>query len=523
MAIYKNRQKFTGDPCVGANIRVKYGEDVMDETILDEALADLQKGLKNTITYVEELPEEIDNSIYGIEHNIEVTKDYNTYADDIISTYCHLDSNRYVPNEGVTLKSEGVAIAYFSIGSSDYTDDSGRKYDFLKKYNFSAHYEETHTDYYAGDKERGIYTQLADMKEARLEFVSKSELGEPNGVATLDNNGVLHLSQMPTSAWIYLGQWDASTGVAPETPARNGCYYEISVEGTIDGVHYQVKDWIVWNGTEWEKSANTADVQSVNGQTGVVVLEKLTKGNASIGVDESKPVLKYNSTSLNVSDGLVEAVAPRMTVNGFSVVTKINGLGANNVGELNFSEMPLRDPYGDIVGYIGYGQPHNPGTGWFAEDGIYIQNKGEEDSGLHIDGQKITFWTPNDEDNVLEIWDRDDDSVLFAVDSSGYADKSRRTQLLENKGASVTTDGSVWNAGLGGKVVWGQKWVDNSATTRDSGDISIFLKDEGSAETANLCIDGDVYARGAKCLTDVPSGNVTATYDGSTLHLYIKG
>ena len=130
-----------------------------------------------------------------------------------------------------------------------------------------------HTDYYVGDAKGNIFTQLADMEVINLDYIKKEEKGTAGGVATLDANGMIPLSQMPTESQIYIGEWDASTGTNPPTPARSGIYYNISVEGTIDGVHYNVNDWIIWDGTKWNKQVQTADVSSVDGRKGAVNLE----------------------------------------------------------------------------------------------------------------------------------------------------------------------------------------------------------------------------------------------------------
>lgn len=76
---------------------------------------------------------------------------------------------------------------------------------------------------------------------------------------------------------VYKGTWNASTNTPTLTSGvgSNGDYYVVSVAGTtnLDGItDWQVNDWAIFNGTAWQKIDNTDLVQSVNGQTGVVVL-----------------------------------------------------------------------------------------------------------------------------------------------------------------------------------------------------------------------------------------------------------
>lgn len=75
----------------------------------------------------------------------------------------------------------------------------------------------------------------------------------------------------------YQGTWDANIN----SPAilsgvgTKGYYYVVSVAGStnIDGItDWKLGDWIIFNGTVWEKVDNTDAVVSVNGYTGIVTL-----------------------------------------------------------------------------------------------------------------------------------------------------------------------------------------------------------------------------------------------------------
>ena len=76
---------------------------------------------------------------------------------------------------------------------------------------------------------------------------------------------------------VYQGTWDASTNQPPLASGIGvkGQYYVVSVAGNtnLDGTtDWQVGDWLVFNGTIWQKVDNSQTVASVNGQTGAVVL-----------------------------------------------------------------------------------------------------------------------------------------------------------------------------------------------------------------------------------------------------------
>lgn len=75
----------------------------------------------------------------------------------------------------------------------------------------------------------------------------------------------------------YQGTWDASTNTPTLASGvgTKGYYYVVSTAGTtnLDGItDWQIGDWAVFNGAAWQKVDNSDAVVSVNGQTGVVVL-----------------------------------------------------------------------------------------------------------------------------------------------------------------------------------------------------------------------------------------------------------
>ena len=81
---------------------------------------------------------------------------------------------------------------------------------------------------------------------------------KPDGIAGLDSSGLIPNSILPPAvvgALNYKGVWDCSVGSYPLTPSL-GDYYICSVEGTIGAVDYHVSDWLVYNGSSWDKIDN---------------------------------------------------------------------------------------------------------------------------------------------------------------------------------------------------------------------------------------------------------------------------
>lgn len=112
---------------------------------------------------------------------------------------------------------------------------------------------------------------LLDLK------VDKTSVGVPNGVASLDAGGKVPLSQIPDSIIgqvQYMGTWNALTNTPTLNflvPEEKGHYYVVSVAGVFGGIDFQVGDWIISNGTYWEKVDNTDAVTSVFGRIGAIL------------------------------------------------------------------------------------------------------------------------------------------------------------------------------------------------------------------------------------------------------------
>lgn len=101
----------------------------------------------------------------------------------------------------------------------------------------------------------------------------------------------------------YQGNWNASTN----TPAissgigTKGYYYVVSVAGStsIDSINdWKLGDWIIFNGTVWEKVDNTDAVISVNGYNGIVTLttsDVADSTNKRYVTDAEKTILSNTS------------------------------------------------------------------------------------------------------------------------------------------------------------------------------------------------------------------------------------
>jgi hypothetical protein len=132
----------------------------------------------------------------------------------------------------------------------------------------------------------------ADVDNTKLSYISSlssnaqtqitarqlsSEKAQANGYASLDSGAKVPIAQLPDAvvgALEYQGAWNASTNTPTLTATPTtlkGNYYVVSVAGTQFTISFDVGDWIVSNGTIWQKIDNTDAVPSVFGRLGNVV------------------------------------------------------------------------------------------------------------------------------------------------------------------------------------------------------------------------------------------------------------
>ncbi|MCV0352559.1 MAG: pyocin knob domain-containing protein [Nitratireductor sp.] len=118
----------------------------------------------------------------------------------------------------------------------------------------------------------GLAAALAAKQDAE-------QKGLANGFASLGADGKVPAGQLPSAvfgALSYQGTWNANTNV-PTIPAANasnkGWYYKVGTPGStsIGGIDdWKIGDWVVSNGTGWDKVDNTESVVSVAGLTGAI-------------------------------------------------------------------------------------------------------------------------------------------------------------------------------------------------------------------------------------------------------------
>lgn len=99
-----------------------------------------------------------------------------------------------------------------------------------------------------------------------------------NQLLQLDAGGKVAYANLPAALMIYKGVWDASTNTPTlaDGSGVNGWVYRVHPGGTVNfgsgNITFSSGDYVIYNGSVWQKSGGGDAVTSVNGQQGVVVL-----------------------------------------------------------------------------------------------------------------------------------------------------------------------------------------------------------------------------------------------------------
>lgn len=216
---------------------------------------------------------------------------------------------------------------------------------------------------------------------------STSEKNQPNGYPGLDGTGKVSMGVIPSALLggiSYQGTWNASSGSYPPSPSK-GFYWVTSTAGVILGISYSVKDWMVYNGTSWDKVTGAAStVEAVNGKTGVVVLNTDDVGEGSTNqyftearargaavsnalnpaVTNIAPSQAAVSTALDTMDSEKQDVSEKGQPNGYVPLNSASKVPTAYLPDISGTLIPP----GLIAPYAGATAPE----GWIICDGSQV-------------------------------------------------------------------------------------------------------------------------------------------------------
>lgn len=226
-------------------------------------------------------------------------KDTYTFYGDANET---INLGWFVVSNGVT---DGMSAAVYDVNGNGVVDNSERLGGELP-----SHY----VNVVDNQAELALKADATTVTTGLATKINNSEKGVANGVATLDANGKVVLTQMPDSILgqlEYVGTWNFTT---MPTATQKGQYWIANVSGN----GYVVGDWAVWNGVAFDKVDNTDAVASVAGRTGNVVLTKTDVGLANVDntADNVKNVLSATKWTTARTLSLTGDVTGSSSING---------------------------------------------------------------------------------------------------------------------------------------------------------------------------------------------------------------
>lgn len=295
-------------------------------------------------------------------------------------------------------------------------------------------------------------------------------IGQPNGLATLDNTGRLPYSQLPLSAVEYKGAWNASTNT-PTLASGSGTFgdeYIVSTQGTQNlgegSITYRVGDRVIYNGSIWQRIPSSS-VRTVNTKA------PNANGNVTINAEDivTPDVYGYDRRD----SGKTWEQTPNFTTDGFDIIkhanevwvaTGLNGGLYYSINGNTWYKSPTSSIdqiyFTDIMFANGIWVAGGTGNWlWWSENGI-SWTQCSIPSGVYISitkGAKFCFY--NGKWNVIFTGSNSDDTVYYSTDGKTWI---AGTAYIYGKSIAVNNTG---------------RWVIASST------LGLFYSDDGETYT----------------------------------------
>lgn len=404
--------------------------------------------------------------------------------------------------------------------------------------------------------------QISEVNGLQASLDAKANLslkGAANGLAELDGNGKVPLSQINDSLLgqvEYMGTWNPATNVPalPTVPTEKGHYYVASAAGSRFGLSFQTGDWLISNGSSWEKVDNTDAVTSVFGRTGAVWAQVGDYASFYPRLDTvySNPAW-VGSLAWSKLTGMPTSFTPAAHTHAISEVSGLQTALDNKEAAFG-KNTAFNKNFGTATGTVAQGNDsriNNGQTafGWgnHANAGYAVLGTGTDQvrSNSQLDGRFVRFQSSllnslGDKDwaNTVRGLAWDDQS---AVSTSNYPSAFGVTLSFSNyNNPSSTARGRDWDLfkqkdfdnwwirgydGNGNKNTWKKLWDSGNLPTPlnlTNGHAILPLNKYFGSGTGN----GDAYmqpdANGAMNF-NVASGELYRYYRGGTLLATING
>jgi hypothetical protein len=302
-------------------------------------------------------------------------------------------------------------------------------------------------------------------------YQDEAEKNQANGYAPLDSGAKIPLANLPDSILgqvSYQGTWAASSNTPtlanPPASTTKGEYYVASDDGTQFGIEFKTGDWIISNGTAWEKVDNTDAVTSVFGRLGNIIALQEDYDDFYVTLDTFQEISSIKNFNGGLNSLRVEIQSAAGTsssnsqtrianiVGNFLSATGTNGIGFNESNNIYFTKDNNFGGKGGVLAWNNtenrtYTLPDASGTFAFTSDlddyvtldteqtitGFKTFTNIEIDSsaGLRFE-QKAGVSIPADNITTIQALPNDDIGFLFGLGSNNYKYFTFSSTLLTN-------------------------------------------------------------------------------------------
>jgi len=194
-----------------------------------------------------------------------------------------------------------------------------------------------------GGTSQSVLDTLTSL-QTQITNLIPSQTGNSGKYLTTNGTSTSWASVSAGGGLTYQGTWNASTNSPTLTSSvgTNGYYYITATAGStnLNGItDWQIGDWLMYNGTVWQKIDQSNTVTSVNGQTGAVSVGTVTSVSAltlgttgtdlssTVATSTTTPVITLNVPTASATNRGVLSSADWTTFNnkGSGTVTSVSG------------------------------------------------------------------------------------------------------------------------------------------------------------------------------------------------------
>ena len=332
----------------------------------------------------------------------------------------------------------------------------------------------------------------------------------------------------------YKGTWSAATNtptlINPPDSTTNGFYYVVSAGGTQFSLVFNIGDWIISNGTAWEKVDNTDAVSSVFGRTGAVVgvsTDYSSVGITATAVGASSPstgafttlsattplAVASGGTGVASSTGTTNVVLSGSPTITTPVIAQINDASGNETLKLASIASAVNEV--TIENAATGNAVHISATGGDASVGLHLAGKGASGYVNVQDStdatKRIMFNAAGGTTNTRTMLSSTQtvDRTLSLPDATDTLVGKATTDTLTNKTlTSPTITGGALNGTLGATTP--------SSIAATTGTFSSTLGVTGVATLGNGAILGTPASGTVTNLTGTASININGTVGATT-------